>query len=208
MTASAAPSICHELDAQDAARRYHQAGGYHQPATTNPTTWTQAMQQQLFRAIAYRLQLANTPPADSWPDMTVFWEAPSRDEALSVMTSMLALAWGCRPQDIDFYNLASEPELHAGCGFGDFRDMGDAALLCNGWSHGPLFCRADRTLMLVSPPMLARLQAARRLAHPMHLQQRLQAQAAADLAAREAPSRMQRMRERAEGAHATGFGSL
>ena len=63
-------SICHELDAQDAARRFHQAGGLHQPAIPTHPTRTHAM-QQIYRATAYRLQRANTPPADSWPDASI-----------------------------------------------------------------------------------------------------------------------------------------
>lgn len=162
----------------------------------------------LYRAVAYRLQRANTAPGDRWPDMAVFFEAASLDDAASRLPALLALAWDCRPADVEFYNLASEAELVAGGSFGDFKDMGDAALLCNGWSHGPLFCRADRTLMLVSPPTLARLQLARRLAHPHWLAQRSAESAVAEQARMQANHRHAAMRERMEGAHATGFGSL
>ena len=162
----------------------------------------------LYRAVAYRLQRANTAPSDRWPDMAVFFEAASRDDANHKLPVMLALAWDCRPADVEFYNLASQDELVTGACFGDFKEMGDAALLCNGWSHGPLFCRADRTLMLVSPPMLARLQLARRLAHPFWLAQRSAESALAEQARMQANHRHVAQRERMEGAHATGFGSL
>lgn len=162
----------------------------------------------LFRAVAYRLQRADTPASQAWPDMTVFVEAADHLDAWGRMAQLLALAWDCRPCDIEHYNLASEAELLAGASFGDFSQMGEAALLCNGWSHGPLFCRADRTLMLVCPPTLARLQMARRLAQPDWQAQRAAEAAVAEQARMAASRRQQHLRERMEGAHATGFGSL
>lgn len=208
MNATATPSMHHELDAQDAARRFHQAGGHHQPAApTNQPTRTHAM-QQLFRAIAYRLQRANTPPSAMWHDITVFLEAESTQQARSKLQAVLAALWECRPSDIEAYNVASEDELIHGGSFGDFSVMGDVALLVTGWSHGPLFCRADRTLMLVSPPTLARLHAARMDARPFFLQQRGNAQAADEAARARTAQRQGLMHERMEGVHASGFGSL
>lgn len=160
----------------------------------------------LYRAVAYRLERANTPRNESWPEITVFLEADSHLYAQAKLQTTLARTWDCATQEIEHYNLFSEPELRAGLAAGV--DIGDAALLCNGWSHGPLFARADRTLMLVTPPTLARLQAARRIAQALHLEQRMREQVANDIARAEAAARVLRQRERAEGAHATGFGSL
>jgi hypothetical protein len=160
----------------------------------------------LYRAVAYRLQRANTPSNESWPEVTVFLEADSRLYAQAKLQTLLARAWDCATQEIEHYNLFTEAELRAG--LGNAVDIGDAALLCNGWSHGPLFARADRTLMLVTPPTLVRLQAARRLAQALHLEQRMREQAVSEIARAEAAARVLRQRERAEGAHATGFGTL
>lgn len=162
----------------------------------------------LFRAVAYRLQRANTAASDRWPDLTVFIEAQSHADAHGRMQSLLAFMWGCHVSDVEMVNMTSELELIHGGSFGDFEAMGDVALLVTGWHHGPLFCRAERTLMLVSPPVLARLHAARVAARPWFLQQRTAAQAADDLMRAQATRRHGEMRERLEGAHATGFGSL
>lgn len=151
----------------------------------------------LYRAVAYRLERANTPRSESWPEMTVFVEATSRQDAHSKLQMLLAHAWDCLSQEVEHYNLFSEDELRAS----PYHLLpADTALLCNGWNHGPLFARADRTLMLVTPPTLARLLAARRVAHALHLEQRMRAQAANDMARAEAAARLLRQRERAEGA--------
>lgn len=166
------------------------------------------MPQQLFRAVAYRLQRANTPPSERWPEMSVFFEADNHQAAAGRLADLLSITWDCRPADIDHYNLASEAELISGGCFGDFKELGDAALLVNGWFHGPLFCRVDRTLMLVSPPVLARLQLARRLAHPHWMAQRSAEAAVSERERMQSRMRHTAQRERMEGAHATGFGSL
>lgn len=163
---------------------------------------------QLFRAIAYRLQRANTLPDAVWHDMTVFVEADCKQQANGKIQAVLAACWECRPTDVETINVASEDELIHGGSFGDFAAMGDVALLVTGWFHGPLFCRADRTLMLVRPPTLARLHAARMDARPYFMQQRGQAQAADEAARARTAQRQGRMHERMEGVHASGFGSL
>lgn len=163
---------------------------------------------QLFRAIAYRLQRANTPPDQASHDITVFIEAETKPQMHGKLQAVLAALWECRPSDVEVYNASSEDELIHGGSFGDFSAMGDVALLVTGWSHGPLFCRADRTMMLVSPHTLARLHAARMDARPFFLQQRGNAQAADEAARARSLQRQGLLHERMEGVHASGFGSL
>lgn len=162
----------------------------------------------LYRAVAYRLQRANTAPNDRWPDLTVYVEAQSHADAFGRMQSLLGFMWACHVSDVELINMSSEDELIHGGSFGDFEAMGDVALLVTGWSHGPLFARAERTLALVSPPTLARLHAARLAARPYFQLQRTNAQAADERARLQSNRRHGEMRERMEGAHATGFGSL
>lgn len=165
---------------------------------------------KLFRAIAYRLQRANTPPAEQQPEVTVFFEADTQHAANHLLPNLLALAWGCRPADVEFYNLQGEAELlrDGGLSVGGLvgvdpaaataHQLGDWALLVTGWYHGPLFCRADRTLMLVRPLTLARLHQARRYAVPWHANQRAAAAQATGMARSEATARAVLIRERAE----------
>ncbi len=132
----------------------------------------------LFRAFAYQLQRLNTRPADEQPEVMVFFEAPSAEAAPAVLLRLLALAWGCTPADVEFYNLFDEHELR----LRDGDDVpGDAALWCSGMYHGPLFHRLDRTLLLVRPRTLERLLLARQATLPLRDQQR-EAAAAADQA--------------------------
>ena len=126
---------------------------------------------QLFRAIAYRLERTDTPPAEQQPEVTVFFECDSADAAPAKLLRLLALAWGCAAPEVEFYNLTPEADLLAGNGLGDLH-MGDAALLVSGWFNGPLFTAADRTLALVQPRTLQRLAAARAAACRM-VEQRL-----------------------------------
>lgn len=162
----------------------------------------------LFRAVAYRLQRTSTAPGDRWPDLTVYVEAQSHADAFGRMQSLLSFMWGCHVGDVELISMSSEIELIHGGSFGDFEAMDDVALLVTGWNHGPLFARADRTLMLVSPPALKRLHAARLAARPYFMQQRANAQHADAQVRAQATRRHGEMRERMEGAHATGFGSL
>ena len=115
---------------------------------------------QLFRAIAYRLQLVNTPPQERQPEVTVFFECDDPDAAPAKLLRLLALTWGCAAPEVEFYNLTPEAELLAGNGLGELH-MGDVALLVSGWFNGPLFTAADRTLALVQPRTLQRLAVAR-----------------------------------------------
>jgi hypothetical protein len=124
----------------------------------------------LYRANAYRLQRLNTPPAEFQPEMFVFFEAKSAEEAPATLLRLLALAWGCEPSDIEFYNLNSEAELVAASG--SVAAAGDARLLEIGWSHGPLFARMDRTMMLARPLTQMRLLRARQAAVPLQALQR------------------------------------
>lgn len=115
----------------------------------------------LFRATAYRLERYDTPADQQQPEVTVYLEAEHATAASVKLLRALALLWGCETPDIEFYNLMSEADLFGAGGAGT-PEMGDAALLCNGWYHGPLFVRPDRTLMLVRPRTLARLHQAQR----------------------------------------------
>lgn len=161
----------------------------------------------LFRAIAYRLQRADTPADQVQPDVCVFFEADNADAAPAALLRLLALAWGCQPPDVEFYNLHSEHELLGPGGLGS-PEMGDAALLVTGWYHGPLFARADRTLMLVRPLTLQRLQRARGLALPWRVHQRAAAGEASGLNRAEAAARAALLRERAEAIGSTEMGGL
>lgn len=162
---------------------------------------------QIFRAVAYRLQRANTPPAEQWPDITVFFESTSMLAAKAELPALLALAWGCRPADVEFYNCTDEPDLLAGSGMPGAQ-LGDAALLVSGWFHGPLFCRPDRTQLFVRPFTQARLQAARMATRPWQLKQRAAAQLAAGVGHTEVMQRHQLMTERLEAAADTGMGAF
>ena len=181
---------------------------------------------QLFRAIAYRLQRANMPLAEQQPEVTVFFEATDQHAANHQLPNLLALAWGCRPADVEFYNLQDEAQLLRDGGLsvgglvgadappanpgpsGHPGRLGDWALLVTGWYHGPLFCRADRTLMLVRPLTLARLQQARRYAVPWHANQRAAAAQATGMARSEATARATLIRERAESFGHTDMGGF
>ncbi len=175
---------------------------------------------QLFRAVAYRLQRANTPSAEQQPDVTVFVEADTRHAAEHLLPNLLSLAWGCRPADVEFYNLQDEAQLlrDGGLSVGGLDgaapppatagQLGDWALLVTGWYHGPLFCRADRTQMLVRPLTLARLHQARRYAVPWHANQRAAAAQATGMARSEATARATLIRERAESFGNTDMGGL
>ena len=149
----------------------------------------------LYRAIAYRLEHANVPPELRQPEVTVFFEAPGPDAAPARLLRLLALAWGCEPAELEFYNCYDEADLRASVELGP--DAGDVALIVNGWYHGPLFCRADRTLHFVRPLTLERLAHARRQALPFHTRQRAAANAAAYA---EDAARTTRLNERAEAA--------
>lgn len=175
---------------------------------------------QLFRAIAYRLQRANTPAAEQQPELTVFFEAPDLHAAGHLLPNLLALAWGCRPADVEYYNLETEAQLlrDGGLSVGGLAgtepappsagQLGDWALLVTGWYHGPLFCRADRTLMLVRPLTLARLHQARRYAVPWHANQRAAAAQATGMHRSEATARATLIRERSEVFSDTGMGGF
>ena len=113
----------------------------------------------LYRAVAYQLQAASTPPADRQPEVAVFFEASDAAAAPATLLRLLALAWGCEPAQVEFYNLFCEAELLADSTCSP--SAGDARLLENGNANGPLFCRRLHTLMLVRPLTLMRLQLAR-----------------------------------------------
>lgn len=155
------------------------------------------MTATLYRAVAYRLHRMDAAACDDWPEMTVFFEAADRDSAPAKLLRLLALAWSCEPADVEFYNLISGEELLAEWGR---KDMGDAQLLISGWHHGPLFCRPDRTLMLVAPRTLARLRAARRATVPWHRQQRAKADQAAGVDRNGIADRQRALIERLEAA--------
>lgn len=123
------------------------------------------MSMWLYRAVAYRMVgLRSTVGESLWPEVTVFVEAHQPDTATvsAHLLRTLAAAWGCGPAEIDFYNLWSEGELLRASHMPP--TAGDARLLENGWSHGPLFCDVERTVMLVRPETLRRLVRAQGLA--------------------------------------------
>jgi len=158
----------------------------------------------LFRAVAYRHQLLTDIGE---PEVAVFFEAPSPADAVAVLTALLATAWGVPADEVDHYNLWSEAELlrNSAC---DGCLAGEAYLMENGWCHGPLFVRPDRTLMLVRPSTLRRLLVARQHADTLRNQQRRDAAAAsgADLSTTSVASSRQRMQERAEAAGVAAMG--
>lgn len=122
----------------------------------------------LYRAFAYQLQPLETYHADVQPEVMVFFEAHTPEAAAATLARLLALAWGCTPAEVEHYNLCSEGELrdHSAA-------PGDAALWETGHHHGPLFHRADRTLLFVRPGTLTRLLQARQATLPLRaLQQR------------------------------------
>lgn len=166
----------------------------------------------LHRAIAYRLERTHTPDDQHQPEVTVFFEAPTVTAASSLLR-LLALTWGCQPPDVEFYNLETEYDLIQGvyapsAKNGAANEMGDAALLVTGWYQGPLFCRADRTLMLVRPLTLKRLLRARVLAVSLHATQRAAAGEFSGLGQAEAAARAVRIRERAEVIGSSSMGGL
>ena len=133
------------------------------------------MAMTLYRAFAYQLQALDTPAHRDQPEVMVFFEAASAETAPAVLLRLLALAWGCTPADVEFYNLFDEHELHRRDGDSA---PGDAALWVSGMYHGPLFHRIDRTLMFVRPRTLQRLLLAAQATLPLREQQRVAAAAA------------------------------
>lgn len=154
------------------------------------------MSPRLFRAVAYRLQRLDTPQHLQQPEVHVFVEAADATAASALLLRGLALLWHCEPADIEFYNLTSEADLIGRDGFGP-PEIGDACLLATGWFHGPLFCRPERTLALVSPRTLDRLHRARQLALPWARRQREGAMLAAGVSRGEAAARAQAVRDMA-----------
>lgn len=130
----------------------------------------------LHRAIAYQLQPLHTPPADVQPECCVFFESATLEAAPALLLRLLALAWGCTPADVEFYNLHTAPELLRD---GAAEAPGDAALWLSGNYHGPLFHTPERTLLLVRPNTLARLMRAWQHTLPLREAQ-LRASALAD----------------------------
>lgn len=130
----------------------------------------------LYRAFAYQFQPDLAPfDATVQPEVLVFFEAHTREAAGATLQRGLALAWGCRLDDVEFYNLADEHEVCAD--WGD-EAPGDAALWVTGRSHGPLFQSLERTLMLVRPLTLRRLLQARSATVPLRALQRAAAREA------------------------------
>lgn len=116
------------------------------------------MTMWLYRAVAYRMVALRESVGDSvWPEATVFIETHQPDAATASahLIRTLAAAWSCPTSEIDFYNLWSEGELLRASHLP--ASAGDARLLENGWSYGPLFCDIERTVMLVRPHTLRRL---------------------------------------------------
>lgn len=132
----------------------------------------------LYRAIAYQLQPLDTPYADLQPECCVFFEAHTSEAAPALLLRLLALAWGCTPAEVEFYNLHSERELLQ-AGRDDDGLAGDAALWISGNYHGPTFHRTDRTLLLVRPSTLERLLQAHQETLPLRALQRRAVVAAA-----------------------------
>ena len=128
----------------------------------------------LYRAIAYQLQPLDTYEDEVQPECCVFFEAHTPETAPITLVRMLALAWGCTPADVGFYNLHSEHELLRD---GAEEAPGEASLWVSGNYHGPLFHRTERTLMFVRPITLARLIDARSQTMQFRTVQRLAAQA-------------------------------
>jgi hypothetical protein len=142
----------------------------------------------LYRAFAYQLQPLETFSPDVQPEVMVFFESHTPEAASATLLRTLALAWGCTPADVDFYNLVDEQELRRDWGS---VAPGDAALWVTGHCHGPLFQPVDRTLMFVRPLTLRRLLLARQATAPLR---RLQV-----AAAREADQRKQREQRQRHG---------
>ena len=139
----------------------------------------------LHRAVAYQCHTAATPYNQRQPDATVFFEVPEDTNAGTHLFALLAQVWGCPPDDLEAYNVWSEAELLRNSVLP--AAAGDARLLENGWSNGPLFCCAQRTLQLVRPLTQLRLADARHRARP-YLAQRLAAAGIA-VAPQPAPAR-------------------
>lgn len=140
----------------------------------------------LYRANAYRIEQLETFSAAAQPEVLVFFEAHTPEAASATLLRLLALAWGCTPADVEFYNLADEHDLRAEHAA---QAPGDAALWVTGaWAsgdrHGPLFQAMDRTLMFVRPLTLTRLLQARQATQPLRALRRA--------AEREATARQQR----------------
>ncbi len=145
----------------------------------------------LYRAFAYRIERLETFHADVQPEVMVFFEAHAAAAAGPTLRRLLALAWGCIPADVEFYNLHDEHDLLA-----EHADEapGDAALWVTGFDCGPLFQPADRTLMFVRPRTLRRLLQARSATLPLRALRRA-AERDAERAAQERRRREQRQRE-------------
>lgn len=165
-----------------------------------------ALAPTLFRAVAYQLQGPHTPEHLQQPEVHVFIEAADIAEAGRMLLDVLPTLWRCHRTDVEFYNLSTEADLLGSQGPGP-AEMGEAALLVCGWFHGPLICRADRTLALVSPRTLARLHRARRLALPWAQRQREAALLAAGCSRGAAAARAHAERERAEAAGSADMGA-
>lgn len=104
----------------------------------------------LFRASAYR---RNGLDAEA----IVFFEARDYDSASARLLRLLALAWDCPAAEVEFYNLESEAEMRADSCAADAG--GEARLLQIGWGgdEGALFASPQRTLVLGTPRVQARL---------------------------------------------------
>lgn len=110
-------------------------------------------------------------------EAAVFFEAPCTSDAPARLQQLVALAWGCAPSAVDYYNLFSEGELRhpdlARCHCYERGADADTALFING--HGPegdSYTPLSRTMLMVSPRWHARLLAAQDL-----VEQRLAARA-------------------------------
>ena len=117
------------------------------------------MTLSIYRASAYLLQRLDTPDHQRQPEVHVFVEARSEAHAQVLILRTLSELWGCSRAQIELQSLHSEGALVGDRGMVP-ADMGDAALLATGWWHGPLFCKAEHTLILTSPLTLARQGAA------------------------------------------------
>jgi len=121
----------------------------------------------LYRAIAYQLHSSQTLDE---PEVAVFFEASSREAAPAVLVGLLNTAWGIPADQVDYYNLWSQDELR-GMAQTPAGPGQHAWLLESGWFHGPLFHRRERTLVMVRPRTLARIEAAWTQAQQLAVQQ-------------------------------------
>lgn len=123
----------------------------------------------LHRAVAYQLQSGTTAIWQQQPLATVFFEVPVGMDCTQHLRALLGHVWGCPADEVEAYNVWSEPELLR---MSDLPPAaGDARLLENGWYNGPLFCCPQRTLLLVRPLTQLRLLDARYRARPLQAQQ-------------------------------------